>query len=141
MNWRFWTWHRLEDENLRLREKCEQWLAAALQGDAELMAAKKSLAAVRAALKFKERPAGDQPDEGQILSALALVEEGTPLWRAVHRLLDAMDSDQKSAVCQAGLNAEERAFNAGRLSMVEDMRVALLSKWAEARRSNAEAQN
>lgn len=95
---------------------------------------------LRRALKFRDRPASEQPSDSQLLSAFVLVTEETPLWRAVNRILEAVALDQNASVCQPNLSNEARQFNAGRLAMAEEVRDILLQKWTEAQRQNREAQ-
>jgi hypothetical protein len=123
-----------EHESARVLETSVRILRGTLgQRDAEIEALER-------ALRFKQRPVSEQPTEPQMLSALAVVDDATPLWRALHRILDLIESDQKAAVCLANLNNEQRHYNAGRLAMCEDLRDALLQKWSEARSQNEEMQ-
>lgn len=94
---------------------------------------------LRRTLRFRQQAAADVLGEQQVLAALVLVDETTPLWRALHRLIDLLQQDQQDAVCRPNLNSEQRHFNAGRLSMCEDLRDTLNQKWTEARRQNREA--
>ena len=143
MNWKFWTWApeaRRKERELRARiEGLEKDARDEMRAmDTILNCRAREIERLQRLLDFKQRLAGEHPTEAQILSALVVVDESTPLWRALHRMLDLLEADQKSAVCLASLNNEQRHYNAGRLAMCEDLRDALLQKWAEARRQNAD---
>lgn len=147
MTWKFWTWWRRSCAVCRKHlEDRDRWRRAAMERDAEVTSLEATLAhraklieILQRGTNFKQRPAADQPTEPQILSALCVVDESTPLWRAVHRLLDLLEQDQKAAVCNAAFDGDQRHFNAGRLAMCEDLRDSLLQKWAEAKRENEES--
>lgn len=144
MNWKFWKqpappchWQK---EHQRAVHFADSLNASLKQMQATLDRRAEEIARLRRVLKFRERPASEQPTEAQILSALVVVDETTPVWRAVHRLLDLLERDQTAAVCLANQSSESRHYNAGRLAMCEDLRDALLQKWNEAQRQNSEAQ-
>lgn len=122
------------------KEQTHKWMEANVSRVRQIEALDAEIETLKTALKFSERPAAEKPTEVQILTALELVREDTPLWRAVHRLIDLLESDQKDAVCRAVQTSEDRHYNAGRLAMCEELRSALLQKWVEARRQNQEAQ-
>ena len=144
MTWNFWAWPgqirrlqaaKIDSERLLTREQTGLQI---LRGT--LARRDREIILLEQALQFKRRAPKEKPAEAQVLSALALVDESTPLWRAVHQMLDWLEQDQRTAVCLAQSTDAERHYNAGRLAMCEDLRDALLQKWAEALRENEEAQ-
>lgn len=78
-------------------------------------------------------------DETRIISALLVVDEETPLWIAVHALLNAMERDELGAALRPGLSAEDRAYNNGRAAVLSDFRALLLQQWNKARVSNRQS--
>lgn len=148
MNWKFWTWQRAKcaacSRNLEQRDK---WRSSAQTSVEEikrleetLKARANELAGLRRLVAFKQRPAGEQPTEAQIFSALVLVEESNPLWRAFHRFLDLHEAQEQAELCMRGLSDEDRHYLAGRAAKVEDLRTNLLKIWHDALTKNREAQ-
>lgn len=146
MNWKFWQNFgcqacelnrlALRNTNLELAARAEQIkrLEAAFASRTE------EIVRLRRLLAFKQRPASEQPTEAQIFSALVMVDESNPLWRAFHRFLDLHEAQEQAELGMRGLSNEDRQYLAGRASKVEDLRTNLLKIWHDAITKNHEAQ-
>ena len=65
-----------------------------------------------------------------------VVDEQTPLWAAIHLLIDIMERDELAMALRPGLDANDRAYNNGRAAAVADVRSMLVQQWTKALESN-----
>lgn len=143
MNWKIWAWPRqlraAETEAAYQRTCATNWASRwneASYGREKLVADGNIL---RAQLGMKEGLAKSPALEPQIHAALVLVDDATPLWRAVHAILDQTQAVELDDAVKPGCTNEERQYHAGRVAMLEDLRASLLQRWAAARQQNHEA--
>jgi hypothetical protein len=116
-------------------KNCKASRDAAELGRAVAMNHKQEVERLSTILRFAQIPDQDLANEGQILSALSLVDENTPLWRALFACMAAHEKIELEGLLAPNLSDAARHYNAGRRAMLEDLRGNLLKKWHESRKS------
>jgi hypothetical protein len=155
MNWKLWQWparcaaelNAICAQRDRYMKERDTWRRAAIESGEENSRLEQRLrerdaviADLQKQMGWRRVPRVAPETDQQLLSALAVVDDTTPLWRAVHQLIDLHDCEEMEALLRPGLDDQARHYNAGRVAVLTDLRFSLVQKWREAQRVNQETQ-